>query len=95
MIKKKEICRILPGFFYAMRKNSTRHKPNADCIFHRMYELVFSHTLSPLIFQELDLTNPKTFRDLSHPMGAQTPDRLKQFQKRYTDWDDPQGQLDN
>jgi hypothetical protein len=24
-------------------------------------------------------------------MGAQTPDRLKQFQKRYHDWDDPQG----
>ena len=24
-------------------------------------------------------------------MGAQTPDRLKQFQKRYNDWDDPQG----
>ena len=26
-------------------------------------------------------------------MGAQTPDRLKQFQKRYNDWDDPQGEL--
>ena len=42
--------------------------------------------------QELDLMNPASFRDLSKPMGAQTPDRLKQFQKRYTDWDDPQGQ---
>ena len=42
-------------------------------------------------FKELDLTNPASFRDLSKPMGAQTPDRLKQFQKRYNDWDDPQG----
>ena len=25
-------------------------------------------------------------------MGAQTPDRLKQFNKRYQDWDDPQGE---
>ena len=43
--------------------------------------------------QELDLHNPSSFRDLSRPMGAQTPDRLKQFQKRYTDWDDPQGKF--
>ena len=41
--------------------------------------------------QELDLSNPNTFRDLSRPMGAQTPDRLKQFEKRYVDWDDPTG----
>ena len=45
----------------------------------------------PLILQELDLNNPATFRDLSRPMGAQTPERLKQFKKRYQDWDDPQG----
>ena len=41
--------------------------------------------------QELDLSDAATFRDLSKPMGAQTPDRLKQFKKRYTDWDDPTG----
>lgn len=41
--------------------------------------------------EELDLTDPETFRDLSKPMGAQTPDRLKQFKKRYADWDDPTG----
>ena len=44
-------------------------------------------------FQELDLTNPATFRDLSKPMGAQTPNRLEQFKKRYKDWDDPQGTI--
>ena len=37
------------------------------------------------------MNNPNTFRDLSRPMGAQTPDRLKQFEKRYADWDDPTG----
>ena len=41
---------------------------------------------------ELDLTNPATFRDLSKPMGAQTPDRLTQFQKRYQEWEDPSGE---
>jgi len=38
------------------------------------------------------LYSTSTFRDLSRPMGAQTPDRLKQFEKRYSDWDDPTGE---
>jgi len=39
----------------------------------------------------LNLYSASTFRDLSRPMGAQTPERLKQFEKRYNDWDDPTG----
>jgi hypothetical protein len=31
----------------------------------------------------LDLTNPNTFRDLSKPMGAQDPARLKKFIDKY------------
>ncbi|VDO70449.1 unnamed protein product [Heligmosomoides polygyrus] len=42
--------------------------------------------------QTLDFTNPKTFRDLSKPMGAQHPQRLEQFLKRYREWDDPTGE---
>lgn len=42
--------------------------------------------------QVLDLTNPQTFRDLSRPMGAQSPERLAQFMKRYREWDDPTGE---
>ena len=45
------------------------------------------------VCQDLDLTKTANFRDLSRPMGAQTPDRLQQFQKRYNEWDDPQGDL--
>ena len=44
-----------------------------------------------LLMQELNLYSAPTFRDLSRPMGAQTPERLKQFEKRYNDWDDPTG----
>lgn len=44
-----------------------------------------------IYFKELNLTNPSTFRDLSKPMGAQTIDRLVQFQKRFAEWDDPTG----
>eukprot|EP00731_Ephydatia_muelleri_P004883 Em0002g1059a len=42
--------------------------------------------------KELDLTNPKTFRDFSKPMGAQTEARLKQFLDRYKYFEDPTGE---
>lgn len=44
-----------------------------------------------LLLKELDLTNPKTFRNLAKPMGAQTDERLAQYKKRYKDWEDPNG----
>lgn len=47
--------------------------------------------LQTLVFQELDLTNAASFRDFSKAMGAQTPERLEQFMKRYREWDDPTG----
>ncbi len=49
----------------------------------RDYDSEVSSCLSKLayIFKVLDLLDPNTFRDLSKPMGAQTPDRLEQFLK--------------
>ncbi|KAI1708739.1 beige/BEACH domain-containing protein [Ditylenchus destructor] len=53
---------------------------------------VFPWILKDYESDQLDLTNPaKTFRDLSRPMGAQTPERLSQFLKRFREWDDPTG----
>ncbi|KAJ5176906.1 uncharacterized protein N7482_002783 [Penicillium canariense] len=44
---------------------------------------VFPWVLADYTSDELDLTNPKTFRDLSKPMGCQTPDRQAGFRERY------------
>lgn len=44
---------------------------------------VFPWILADYDSQELDLNDPATFRDLAKPMGAQSPDRLEQFRKRY------------
>ena len=44
---------------------------------------VFPWILADYDSEELDLTNHKTFRDLSKPMGAQTAARLDQFKKRF------------
>ncbi|KAF5859341.1 hypothetical protein ETB97_002952 [Aspergillus alliaceus] len=44
---------------------------------------VFPWVLADYTSEELDLTNPQTFRDLSKPMGCQTPEREAEFRERY------------
>jgi hypothetical protein len=44
---------------------------------------IFPFLLRDYTSEELDLTNPNTFRDLSKPMGAQDPTRLKKFIDKY------------
>ncbi|VDP07627.1 unnamed protein product, partial [Soboliphyme baturini] len=53
---------------------------------------VFPWVLADYESEELDYTSPETFRDFSKPMGAQSPERLEQFMKRYLEWDDPTGE---
>ncbi|OAD02252.1 hypothetical protein MUCCIDRAFT_143984 [Mucor lusitanicus CBS 277.49] len=53
---------------------------------------VFPWILADYHSQELDLNDPKTFRDLTRPMGAQTAERRQEFAERYRQWgetDDP------
>lgn len=47
---------------------------------------VFPWILADYTSDELDLTNPKTFRDLTRPMGAQTLERRQEFAERYRQW---------
>ncbi|PYH48765.1 Beige/BEACH domain protein [Aspergillus saccharolyticus JOP 1030-1] len=44
---------------------------------------VFPWVLADYTSEELDLTNPLTFRDLSKPMGCQTSEREAGFRERY------------
>lgn len=44
---------------------------------------VFPWVLADYTSEELDLTNPRSFRDLTKPMGCQTPDRQAEFRERY------------
>lgn len=44
---------------------------------------VFPWVLADYTSEELDLTNPRVFRDLSKPMGCQNPDRQAEFRDRY------------
>ena len=44
---------------------------------------VFPWVLADYTSEELDLTNPRSFRDLTKPMGAQNPERQMEFRERY------------
>ncbi|KAI4252235.1 MAG: hypothetical protein LQ352_004401 [Teloschistes flavicans] len=44
---------------------------------------VFPWVLADYSSEELDLTDPRSFRDLSKPMGCQTPERQAEFRDRY------------
>lgn len=44
---------------------------------------VFPWILADYDTEELDLADPTSFRDFTRPMGAQSPDRLEQFRKRF------------
>ncbi|KAF9891214.1 hypothetical protein FE257_004778 [Aspergillus nanangensis] len=44
---------------------------------------VFPWVLADYTSSELDLTNPKSFRDLSKPMGCQAPEREAELRERY------------
>lgn len=43
---------------------------------------IFPWILADYDSEELELSDPATFRDFGKPMGAQSPDRLLQFRKR-------------
>ncbi|XP_052069301.1 WD repeat and FYVE domain-containing protein 3-like isoform X1 [Mytilus californianus] len=76
------------NFQYLMHLNTLAGRSYNDL----MQYPVFPWVVADYDSEELDLYSETTFRDLAKPMGAQTPNRLAQFRKRYTDWDDPQGE---
>ncbi|XP_026315295.1 WD repeat and FYVE domain-containing protein 3 isoform X1 [Hyposmocoma kahamanoa] len=78
----------ISNFQYLMHLNTLAGRSYNDL----MQYPVFPWILADYDSFELDLNDPATFRDLTKPMGAQSPDRLEQFRKRYKEWDDPHGE---
>ncbi|XP_050561954.1 WD repeat and FYVE domain-containing protein 3 isoform X1 [Spodoptera frugiperda] len=78
----------ISNFQYLMHLNTLAGRSYNDL----MQYPVFPWILADYDSLELDLNDPATFRDLTKPMGAQSPERLEQFRKRYKEWDDPHGE---
>ncbi|XP_063226772.1 WD repeat and FYVE domain-containing protein 3 isoform X2 [Bacillus rossius redtenbacheri] len=78
----------ISNFQYLMHLNTLAGRSYNDL----MQYPVFPWILADFDSEDLDLADPATFRDFSRPMGAQSPDRLQQFRKRFKEWDDPHGE---
>ncbi|WCJ22828.1 BEACH domain-containing protein C2 [Euphorbia peplus] len=75
----------ISNFEYLMQLNTLAGRSYNDITQYP----VFPWILSDYNSKTLDLSDPSSYRDLSKPVGALNPDRLKKFQERYSSFDDP------
>ncbi|KAJ8899292.1 hypothetical protein K2173_018266 [Erythroxylum novogranatense] len=76
----------ISNFQYLMHLNTLAGRGYSDLTQYPVFPWVVSDYES----EDLDLTNPRTFRKLDKPMGCQTPEGEDEFRKRYNSWDDPE-----
>jgi hypothetical protein len=79
----------MSNFAYLMLLNTMAGRTFNDLTQYPIFPWVIADYTS----QELDLSNPRVYRDLSKPMGCQTPNRESEFRDRYNSFsemsDDP------
>ncbi|KAJ8748905.1 hypothetical protein K2173_013339 [Erythroxylum novogranatense] len=75
----------ISNFEYLMQLNTLSGRSYNDITQYPVFPWIISDYSS----KSLDLTDPSSYRDLSKPVGALDPDRLKKFQERYYSFDDP------
>ncbi|CAH9093663.1 unnamed protein product [Cuscuta europaea] len=76
----------ISNFQYLMHLNTLAGRGYSDITQYP----VFPWVLADYESESLDLTNPKTFRRLSQPIGCQTGEGEEEFRRRYESWDDPE-----
>ncbi|ETI23857.1 hypothetical protein G647_05664 [Cladophialophora carrionii CBS 160.54] len=69
----------MSNFHYLMLINTMAGRTYNDLTQYPVFPWVIADYTS----EELDFTDPRTFRDLSKPMGCQTPEREREFRDRY------------
>ncbi|KAM4852716.1 WD repeat- and FYVE domain-containing protein 4 [Thomomys bottae] len=81
--------RDISNFEYLMYLNTVAGRTCNDL----MQYPVFPWVLADYTSETLNFTNPKTFRDLSKPMGAQTKERKLKFIQRYKEVEKTDGDM--
>ncbi|XP_013364246.1 PREDICTED: WD repeat- and FYVE domain-containing protein 4 isoform X3 [Chinchilla lanigera] len=81
--------RDISNFEYLMHLNTLAGRTHNDY----MQYPVFPWVLADYTSETLNLTNPKTFRDLSKPMGAQTKERKLKFIQRFKEVEKIEGDM--
>ncbi|XP_024012912.1 BEACH domain-containing protein C1 [Eutrema salsugineum] len=75
----------ISNFEYLMQLNTLAGRSYNDITQYP----VFPWILSDYVSEVLDVSNPSNYRDLSKPIGALNPERLKKFQEKYSNFEDP------
>ncbi|CAD6239322.1 unnamed protein product [Miscanthus lutarioriparius] len=83
-------ARLLPSrqisnFEYLMELNTLAGRSYNDITQYPVFPWVVADYKSRV----LNLDDPSSYRDLSKPIGALNPERLKKFQERYSTFEDP------
>jgi hypothetical protein len=89
-ITQKWIRRQISNFDYLMELNTIAGRTYNDL---SQYP-VFPWILKDYSSNELDLSNPDVFRDLSKPMGVQNPAHIAEVEEKYEVFEDPAGIID-
>nr|GMD66858.1 protein SPIRRIG isoform X2 [Ipomoea batatas] len=77
----------ISNFQYLMHLNTLAGRGYSDLTQYP----VFPWVLADYDSENINLSDPKTFRRLDKPMGCQTAQGEEEFRKRYESWDDPEG----
>lgn len=77
--------RKISNFDYLMHLNTIAGRTYNDLTQYPVFPWIIADYESEI----LDLTDPASYRDLSKPMGALNPERLKMYQERYKSLEDP------
>ena len=75
--------RLITNFEYLMRLNIIAGRSYNDITQYPVFPWIINDYTSLI----LDLHNPATFRDLSKPVGALNPGRLREIMERYKSFD--------
>lgn len=76
----------ISNFQYLMHLNTLAGRGYSDLTQYP----VFPWILADYESENLNLSDPQTFRSLDKPMGCQTAEGEEEFRKRYESWDDPE-----
>ncbi|GMI76100.1 SPIRRIG, Beach-Domain Homolog A1 [Hibiscus trionum] len=76
----------ISNFQYLMHLNTLAGRGYSDLTQYPVFPWILANYES----ENLDLSDPKTFRKLEKPMGCQTPEGEEEFKTRYESWDDPE-----
>lgn len=86
-LTQKWVNREISNFEYLMQLNTIAGRSFNDL---SQYP-VFPWILADYESEKLDLHNPKTFRDLSKPIGIQNEKHVEEVRSRFQSFDDPAG----